>query len=330
MAKITRGWQFTGTNEPLSFVEKELKPLEEGYVRIRTHNAGLCSSDVGALNDPTWMNLISVPCILGHEISGEIIELGEKVEGWKIGERVAICPMPCNGAYGPGYGRDGGYGTITSAHSSMLIKVPDNVSSDQAAAATDAGMTSYHAVVVKGEVKKGTKVGIIGLGGLGTVGMDIAIGKEAEVYVATRKEAAQKKAMEHGAAKVASNIKDFKDDQLDVIVDFAGTETTVKEAMEIVKPGGKVVLVGMHSPEVHINANDLILRQTQLVGSMGGTREDIADVIQLISEGKLKIGVELIPLSDVAQGLKRLEDGQADDRLVMYTTADDLKIDLPA
>ncbi len=144
------------------------------------------------------------------------------------------------------------------------------------------------------------------------------------------KEAAQKKAMEHGAAKVASNIKDFKDDQLDVIVDFAGTETTVKEAMEIVKPGGKVVLVGMHSPEVHINANDLILRQTQLVGSMGGTREDIADVIQLISEGKLKIGVELIPLSDVAQGLKRLEDGQADDRLVMYTTADDLKIDLPA
>ncbi len=77
MAKITRGWQFTGTNEPLSFVEKELKPLEEGYVRIRTHNAGLCSSDVGALNDPTWMNLISVPCILGHEIS----ELGEKVEG---------------------------------------------------------------------------------------------------------------------------------------------------------------------------------------------------------------------------------------------------------
>ncbi len=325
MAKVTRGWQFTGTNEPLTFVEKELKPLEEGYVRIKVHHAGLCSSDVGALHDPTWMALISVPCILGHENAGEIIELGPNVEGWEIGERVAICPMPYNGAYGPGYGRDGGYGTITSAHSDMLIRIPDNVSSEQAAASTDAGMTSYHAIVVKGGVKKGTKVGIIGLGGLGTVGMDVAIGKDAEVYVATRKEAAQKKAKEHGAFKVAANIKDFKDDQLDVIVDFAGAGITTREAMEVVKPGGKVVLVGMHTPEIPINGNDLILRQTELVGSMGGTKEDIADLLQLISEGKLKIGVELIPLSAVAEGLKRLEQGEKDDRLVMYTTEEDFK-----
>ena len=94
MAKFTRGWEFTGTNEPLRFVEKELKPLGEGYVRIKVHNAGLCSSDVGALRDPTWMALIDVPCILGHENAGEIIELGPNVEGWEIGERVAICPMP--------------------------------------------------------------------------------------------------------------------------------------------------------------------------------------------------------------------------------------------
>ncbi|NMA13610.1 MAG: zinc-binding dehydrogenase, partial [Chloroflexi bacterium] len=143
--------------------------------------------------------------------------------------------------------------------------------------------------------------------------------------VATRKEAAQKKAKEHGAFKVAANVKDFKDDQLDVIVDFAGAGITTKEAMETVKPGGTVVLVGMHTPEFTINGNDLILRQTQLVGSMGGTKEDIADVIQLISEGKLKIGVELIPLSAVGEGLKRLESGKADDRLVMYTTEDDFK-----
>lgn len=325
MAKVTRGWEFTGTNEPLRFVEKELKPLAEGYVRIKVRNAGLCSSDVGALRDPTWMALIDVPCILGHENAGEIIELGPNVEGWEIGERVAICPMPYKGEQGPGYGRDGGYGTITSAHSTNLVRIPDNVSFEQAAASTDAGMTSYHAVVVKGGVKKGTKVGIIGLGGLGTVGMDVAIGKDAEVYVATRKEAAQNKAKEHGAFKVASNIKAFKDDQLDVIIDFAGSGITTKEAMETVKPGGRVVLVGMHTPEVTINGTDLILRQTELVGSMGGTKQDIADVLQLIGEDKLKIGVELIPLSAVAEGLERLEKGQAIDRLVMYTTEEDFK-----
>ncbi len=325
MAKFTRGWEFTGTNEPLRFVEKELKPLQEGYVRIKVLNAGLCSSDVGALHDPTWMALITVPCILGHENAGEIIELGPNVEGWKLGERVAICPMTVNGEYGPGYGRDGGYGTITSAHSSMLVRIPDNVDTAQAAASTDAGMTSYHAVVVNGGVKEGTKVGIIGLGGLGTVGMDVAISKGAKVYVATRKEAAQQKALAHGAFKVAANIKEFKDDELDVIVDFAGAGITTKEAMETVKAGGKVVLVGMHTPEVPINGTDLILRETQLKGSVGGTAEDIADVMQLISEGKLKIGVELIPLSAVADGLKRLEKGEKDDRLVMYTTEEDFK-----
>ncbi|HHX13403.1 MAG TPA: zinc-binding dehydrogenase [Clostridiales bacterium] len=325
MANFTRGWEFTGTNEPLNFVKKDLKPLDEGYVRIKVHHAGLCSSDVGALHDPSWMALITVPCILGHEIAGEVLELGKNVEGWKIGDRVAICPMPYNGAYGPGYGRDGGYGTITSAHSSMLIKVPDNVTSDQAAASTDAGMTSYHAVAVKGGAKKGVKVGIIGLGGLGTVGMDVAISKGAEVYVATRKAAAQQKAREHGAFKVASNIKEFKDDQLDVIIDFAGAGITTRDAMETVKPGGKVVLVGMHNLEIPVNGSELILRDVRLEGSMGGTKEDIADVIQLISEGKLKIGVELIPLSAVGDGLKRLEGGEADDRLVMYTTEEDFK-----
>lgn len=325
MTKFTRGWEFTGTNEPLRFVEKELKPLEDGYVRIKVLNAGLCSSDVGALHDPTWMSLINVPCILGHENAGEIIELGPNVKGWEIGERVAICPMPYNGAQGPGYGRDGGYGTITSAHSDMLIRIPDNVSTEQAAASTDAGMTSYHAVVVNGGVKEGTKVGIIGLGGLGTVGMDVAIGKGAKVYVATRKEAAQKKAKDHGEFKVASNIKEFKDDELDVIVDFAGSGITTKEALEVVKPGGKVVLVGMHTPEFSINGNDLILRATQLWGSVGGTKEDIKDLLQLISEGKLEIATELIPLSAVADGLKRLEKGEKDARLVMYTTEDDFK-----
>lgn len=325
MTQKLRGWQFTGTHKPLQFVEQNLPELPEGYVRIKVKHAGLCSSDVGALNDPTWMSMISPPVNLGHEISGEIAELPKGVKGFEVGQRVAICPMPVNGAYGPGYGRDGSYGNYSSAHHSMLVPVPDNVPSEQAAASTDAGMTSYHAVVGQGEVKAGTKVGIIGLGGLGTVGMDIAIGQGAEVYVATRKEAAQTKAKDHGAHKVASNIMEFKDDQLDVIVDFAGSGVTTKEALEAVKPGGKVVLVGMHKLEFPINATDMILGEKMLLGSVGGTKDDIAAVLDLMSKGKLTIGVDLIPMNDVANGLKRLEEGKANDRQVMYTTDEDFK-----
>lgn len=325
MTKKLRGWQFTKTHEPLEFVEKDMPELPDEYVRLKVRNAGLCSSDVAALNDPTWMAFMSVPVNLGHEICGEIVELNDYTEGWEIGDRVAIYPMDYKGAQGPGYGRDGGYGNYTSAHYTHMVAVPDNVPDDQAAAATDAGMTSYHAVVGRGEVKKGTKVGIIGLGGLGTIGMDVAIGMGAEVYVATRKEAAQKKALEHGAFKVAANIKEFKDDNLDVIVDFAGAGSTTQDAMHTVKKGGKVVLVGMHNLNFPIDATDMILREVSLLGSVGGSKEDIAAVLDLISKGKLKIGTELIPMSEVANGLKRLENGQADDRLVMYTTEEDFK-----
>ena len=137
---------------------------------------------------------------MGHEIAGNC-GTGSDVEGLK--SATSCCrPMPYKDDGGPGHGRDGGYANYTTAPAEMLIKVPDNVSMVQAAASTDAGMTSYHAVVQKGQVKEGTKVGIIGLGGLGKVGMDVAIALGAEVYVSTRKESAQQKAREAGAKKV--------------------------------------------------------------------------------------------------------------------------------
>lgn len=95
-------------------------------------------------------------------------------------------------------------------------------------------MTSYHAVVDVGGVTKGTKVGIIGVGGLGTVGARIAIGLGAEVYAASRSESARKKIKEDGAFKTAENILDFKDDNLEVIVDFAGAGVTTAQALEAV------------------------------------------------------------------------------------------------
>lgn len=323
MTKMIKGWEFQGTHQPLEFVEKEMPDLKDDYVRLKVINSGLCHSDVGALEDEGWMEIIKkVPVIMGHETAGEIVELGKDVSGYEIGDRVAVCPMPYEGDAGPGYGRDGGYATYTTAPADMLVKVPENVSMAQAAASTDAGMTSYHAVVRKGQVKKGTKVGIIGLGGLGTVGMDVALGLGAEVYVATRKESAQQKAREAGCKKVASNILDFKDDELEVIVDFAGAGVTTYEALEAVGFKGRVVLVGMAKLDVNFNANDLILKQASIIGSNGGTREDIADILKLMDEG-LEIAIEEIPMADVAKGLDQLKEGKADKRLVMKTREED-------
>lgn len=326
MTQVLRGWHFNGTHKPLEFVEKEQNELKADYVRLKVINAGLCHSDVGALEDEGWMDIIKkTPIIMGHEIAGEIVELGENVQGFEIGDRVAVCPMPYKDDGGPGYGRDGGYANFTTAPAEMLIKVPDSVDMAQAAASTDAGMTSYHAVVQKGKVKEGDKVGIIGLGGLGTVGMNVAIGLGAEVYVATRKKSAQERAKEAGAYKAAENILDFKDDNLDVIVDFAGADITTAQALEAVGFKGRVVLVGMAKLTTTLSVNDLILKQASVIGSNGGTKEDIEDVIELMSQGNLKIDLEEIPMSEVKDGLDRLKEGSVEDRLVMKTSEEDFR-----
>lgn len=109
---------------------------------------------------------------LGHEVCGVVAKLGPGVDTWHVGDRVALLSSPG----GPGFGRDGGYAAQVLAPVEELVAVPDRVSDAVAALATDAGITSYRAVLTRGRVQSGTRVGIIGLGGLGLIGAQIAVG----------------------------------------------------------------------------------------------------------------------------------------------------------
>ncbi|MDO5112136.1 MAG: zinc-binding dehydrogenase [Clostridia bacterium] len=320
-----KGWEFRKTHEPLVLVERETPKAKPGYVVLKVTGCGLCHTDVSTLEDPGWMSILGkVPCILGHEIAGEIIEVGEGVKNFKVGERVAVCPMVGNDGTGAGNGRDGGYATHTTAPEEMLIHIPDEVDTLQAAASTDAGMTSYHAVVGRGGVKKGTKVGLIGIGGLGSVGTRIAVEQGAQVYVASRKEAARADALKHGAFKAADSILDFKDDGLEVIIDFAGSGKTTADALEAVAPGGTVVVVGMTKLESTINTGSLILKEVNVIGSVGGSKKDIEAVLTLMKEGRLQIDVLKTTFDDVPENLELLHQGKVTGgRMIMCTSDKD-------
>ena len=227
-----KGWEFTGTHQPLKIVEKPDPKAKPGYVVLKTLAGGLCHSDVSALDLESWMPSFNVPVIMGHEVCGEIVEIGEGVEGYEIGDVVSVCPLYAKDGTTPGYTRDGGYGTMTTAPVEQLVKVPEGLSVAKAAAATDAGATSYHAVCTVGGIKPGMKVGIIGVGGLGQFAVRIAVVKGCEVYVATRKPAAQELALSLGAKEVKPCITDFADKNLDVIVDFAGAGKTTADAIK--------------------------------------------------------------------------------------------------
>jgi propanol-preferring alcohol dehydrogenase len=312
-----RAWRMTGTGEPLVRSEVPEPSAAPGEVVIDVNAAGLCHSDVGALEDPGWMEIIQfVPITLGHEVAGVISEVGEGVTDFRVGDRVGICPSTPTL---PGYHRDGGYADKATARQEDIVRVPEGVSFEQAAAGTDAGMTSYHAVVVAGRVEAGNKVGIIGLGGLGQIGARVAVVSGAELYAAELREEVWPLGRDIGVREVTKDIRDFADVGLEVIVDFAGFGTTTAAAIETVRPGGRVVQIGMGRLEATINTRVLIVNNITLVGSSGGDVDDIAAVywlFWLFAEGKLTPTLTTIGFEEIAEGLERLKAGTVQGRLV--------------
>jgi propanol-preferring alcohol dehydrogenase len=308
-----RAWQFTGIGEPLRLAEIPAPVPGPGQVTVDVRAAGLCHSDVGFVDGHiTWM-LEFTPIVLGHEVAGVISAVGDGVEGFAVGDRVGIAG---DGLDAPGIVLDGGFGEQCIGKVEQLVPIPDNVSFVQAASGTDAGMTSYHAVRVVGGVTTGTRVGIIGLGGLGLTGARIAAVAGAEVYAAEVDESKHAAGLAAGVTAVVGDAKELAEFELDVIVDFAGFGTTTAAAVEAINPGGRIVQVGLGAADMTISNQSLVSKQLQLVGSLGGKKVDTASVYELMAAGDLEILATEIPFDDIDQGIERLREGGVQGRLV--------------
>jgi propanol-preferring alcohol dehydrogenase len=312
-----KGWQFVGTDKPLQLVEQEEPKAKPGYVVVDVKAAGICHSDVGMMRDPGWMDLIGqFPVIMGHEVAGVVSEIGEGVTEYKVGDKVAICPTGPSGVGAPGHARDGGFADKTTAPVEDLVLIPEGLSFAMAAAGTDAGMTSYHAVFSIGQAEPGQKIGIIGVGGLGQIALQAAVAKDLEVYAVDNNEKARKLALEFGAKEVVADVKKLAEHHLDLIVDYAGFGTTTSDALNTVTFDGRVVLVGMGKLETTVNTSDLITGQKTLHGSVGGNKQDMAEIYELMQAGGVKPKLTEITFDEIPEGIERLENNEVSGRLV--------------
>ncbi|NKY51654.1 zinc-binding dehydrogenase [Nocardia vermiculata] len=309
-----RAWQFERAGDPLVLRDlPEPRPADD-EVLIEIKAAGLCHTDVGILHDPQWTERIGpFPLTLGHELAGVIAEVGPAVEDFAVGDRVGVFPA---GRTRPGLGRDGGYSFRCTALPEDLVRVPEGVGFEQAALGTDAGRAAYRALVRRGGVRRGDKVGIIGLGGLGQMAARIAVVLGATVFVAEKKPALWQAAKDLGAQAVSDDITDFTAEKLDLIVDFAGFGTTTAAAIETVREFGTVVQVGMGRLAAEISTGSLIFKQVTLIGSRSGSVEDIAAVYDLFAAGELNPLIVPITFDDIPDALERLHRGEVEGRLV--------------
>lgn len=301
---------FHGPKTPLELVNVPEPEPGPGEVLVDVKAVGLCHTDVGYLEGHFDLFTDQKPFILGHEVAGVVSKVGAEVSGVAVGDRVALHSLTSLS----GIARDGGYAQKTVSVAEGLVPIPDDVGFDQAAVATDAGQTSYNAVARTAAVSQDMKVGIIGLGGLGFVGAQIAVHLGAEVVAAEPDESLHDPAKELGVNRVVRDAQQFPSD-LDRVIDFAGFETTAP-AMAALKEHGMIVQVGVGNPEATVPLGELIAKSITLRGIMGGTKGDIADVLNLISEGTVSSRIEEIRLEDIPAGLQRLKEGGVGARLV--------------
>lgn len=308
-----KAWVLDGVHGSLRKADVPRPIAGAGQVLVQVKASGLCHSDVGYM-EGTIPLAVPLPVILGHEASGVIAELGEGVEGWEVGDAVASA-ISADDA--PGVTRDGAYAEYILVTASKLVRLPAGMDWGQAAAATDAGVTSYTGVIVHGGVKAGDRVGIVGLGGLGMTGARIAVISGATVYGVEPKESSHAYARGQGVAEVYSDVADLAGMDLDVVIDFAGFGTTTAGAIRAVRPGGTVVLVGLGVAEVTFGAIDLVARAVHLRGSTpAGDPAHLEAVIAMMSTGDLQVQATPVTFDEIPEGLGRLHLGAVAGRLV--------------
>lgn len=314
-----KGWLFKGANKPLELIEKPDPVPGAGEVVLDVKAAGLCKSDVAALENEEWsVYFKDEPVILGHECSGVVSSVGEGVEKVKVGDRVGVYYYKDDGN-GIGYYYDGAYATKILLDESQCIPLPDNVTFAQGAAATDAGAVSHHTLFSQGQLKPGMKLGIIGIGGLGQFAAGMAIALDCEVYTVNRSQEKRDLALELGCKAAYENVSDLAQHDLELIVDYAGAGNTTSEAVKAIAPGGRIVLVGMANSEITIDVvsqEGLIFKEVELVGGVSAEASDVAAVYDIMKTGKFEPKLTEISFDEIDEGLKALGRGEVKDRLV--------------
>ena len=307
-----KAYLLSGSDTQLRLINVEKPKPSAGEVLIEVQACGICHSDCHIINGSgaAW---VQRPRILGHEVAGKVVALGDGAPEDLLGKSVAVALVPPATAIGLDF--DGGYAEFAAAPVHTLVPLPANVSFEQAAVATDAVLTAYHAVVSEAGIDASTTVAVIGLGGLGSIGLRVAALQGARVFGIDIDKSKFEAALNNGAESCFTNLSMAKDVTFDVIVDFVGVTDTMAAALGVVRPRGRIVLVGLGSKELTIPSFPIVFKQVEIRGSLGGTKDELVTALALISAGKLAPVLEEVPFLSLNESFHRLEEGRVTGRL---------------
>ena len=328
---------FHGSGQPLRLEEWPVPVPAAGEVLVRVAACGVCHTDLHYLDHgtPTFK---SPPLILGHEISGTIAGLGPGATGWKEGDRVLLpAVLTCGACLHCREGReniceqsvmlgnnvDGGYAEFVRVPAKDLFRLPQEIPLAEGAIIADAITTPFHAVVRRARVAPGDWVAVFGCGGIGINLVQLAAAVGARVIAVDLDERKLDWARRLGAiatiqagsgSRPDKEVRQLTSGGADVAFEAVGRAATQEQALNSLRTGGRLLLVG-YSPEVlPLNAGRVMYREIDVMGSLGCRPVDYPRVIDLVRRGKIKVQ-ELVthrfPLERIADAFETLRRGEA-------------------
>ncbi|WP_425642516.1 alcohol dehydrogenase AdhP [Marinomonas gallaica] len=320
-------------------IEDIQKPtIEPHQILVKIHACGVCHTDLHACHGD-WPVKPTLPLIPGHEGVGEIVELGSAVTHLSLGDRVGIpwlysacghCEYClagqeslCMSQQNAGYSVAGSYAEYCAAHADYVIKVPDNLNYVDAAPLFCAGVTTYKALKVS-DAKPGQWVAVFGVGGLGHLAVQYAVAMGLRVVAVDTGEAKRELATSLGA----EHFFDFKTDNVvEDIRDATGgvhgsvctavSKAGFRQSYDVVRRGGKCVLVGLPPEDMPLPIFDTVLNGVSVVGSIVGTRKDLEECLEFAARGKVKAIITEKKLDDINAIFEDMEKGDITGRIVM-------------
>jgi propanol-preferring alcohol dehydrogenase len=335
MEDTMRAARFYKVGEPLLIEELPIPEIGPGEVLVKVKACGICGTDVHIARDGT-IPPAKTPITLGHEIAGVIAEVGIGVERWKVDDRVLIISsITCGTCYACRSGHeglcinaqilglhtDGGLADYLKIPASCLTKIPDEVPFEQAAIIGDAVATPYHAIITRGNLRLGETVAIFGCGGLGSHGIQIArLAGAAKVIAIDISNEILERSKELGAdftinsakEKTGKRIREITDGKgVDLALEFVGTAVTIDRAVKSIRKGGRAVIVGIGPEKIElVSPYVFVYCEDQVLGSFGGTKEEIDRILELIKMKKLDLSrsiSQVLKLEQINEGLEKLE-----------------------
>jgi acryloyl-coenzyme A reductase len=313
-----------------------------GEVLLRVRACGVCYHDV--INRRGNLPRTSVPAILGHEVAGEVIEVGAGVTGWRVGDRAATLQrMSCGECGSCRAGRPslcrhdsrffgeelaGGYASLMVAPVGGIGRVPEGMPWEVAATVCCTAGTAVHVVRTRGKIVAGETVLVTGAsGGVGLQTVQLARLHGARVLAVTSSAAKERALRDAGASEVivapslqfASEVRRLTQGEgANVAIEIVGS-ATFPQTLRSMAPGGRVVVVGnLETGTIDLNPGLLIVKELEILGAYATTKGELETALKLTHEGLLSPFVtEVLPLSAAAEAHHRLENREVAGRLVL-------------